>query len=272
MKWRLLPKPAFQGKNNNVDRLLTALRFLTVFPVPGKDRTGSVNIGKSQPFFPVVGIIIGLILIFANWLLRYILPVSVRVVLLTIMSTVINGSLHLDGFIDTCDGLAGHKTPEERLKIMKDPHVGAFGVAGGILLILLKYVSLSSQSVFILTRALLLSPVLSRWAMVYAIYAFPSARTEGLGKAFKDGATGSGFIIATVITLAAVAISGGPAGLIIFAGVLGIVYIFAGFLKTKFGGLNGDSYGAINEVAEVSVFILTSIMMRINLLNLFSFL
>ena len=251
--------------------LLTALRFLTVIPIPDKGRVNPESIGESLPFFPVVGILIGLILAHINWILLFLLPSSIVNALLIISSSAISGFLHLDGFIDTCDGMAGHKTPDERLKIMKDTHVGAFGVIGGILLILLKYVSLNSLSGSVLTRALLLSPILSRWGTVFAIYAFPSARSEGLGRTFKDGATGSTFIIATVITLAATAISGGLAGLFIYTGVLGIVMVFASHLKSKLTGLTGDSYGAINEIAEVSVFILAAILTKINLINLFSF-
>jgi len=212
----------------------------------------------------VVGGIIGLILLGLNWLLGLFLPSAVVNGLLIVSLVVISGALHLDGLADTCDGIAGDKTVEARWRIMRDSRVGAFGVIGVFSLLLLKYVSLSSVPESWLMATLVLMPVVSRWAMVYAVFTYPYARPQGLGKAFKQGAGWQGFAIATVITLA-VAIGSARlanvtyfylAGLAIMFGIWVIVVAMAAYLKRKFSGLTGDTYGAINEVAEVSVLIL----------------
>ena len=95
--------------------------------------------------------------------------------------------------------------------------------------------------------------------MVYAVFTYPYARPSGLGKAFKQGTRWPGFTIATAITFV-VAMLLIPlfqlSGLAVIFGVWLVTLVVAAYLKSKFAGLTGDSYGAINEVAEVSVLII----------------
>jgi adenosylcobinamide-GDP ribazoletransferase len=216
----------------------------------------------------VVGFIIGLILAVLNWLLSLILPpVVVNGLLITAM-VLLSGALHLDGFIDTCDGLAGHRTVEDRWRIMHDSRSGAFGIVGAVVLLLVKYVSLSSAPANLMTATLVIMPVVSRWAMVYAVFAYPYARPTGLGKVFKEGASGPGLALATVFTLA-VAIGAAwwaktnyfyLVGLVIVFGTWLITLLMATYLKRKLAGLTGDTYGAINEVAEVGVLLIVCLL------------
>jgi len=249
-------------------RFLAALKFLTIIPLPWRREVSPEELGRSIVYFPVVGVIIGLILVGLNWLLGLLLPSAVVNVLLIVFLVVISGALHLDGFVDTCDGIAGHKTVEERWQVMHDSRVGGFGVIGACCLLLVKYVSLNSVPESWLMMTLVLMPVISRWAMVYAVFAYPSAKPSGLGRVFKQGASWSRFTIATVITLAVVIGLTRWAnityfyvvGLVIMLGIWIIVLAMANYLKRKFSGLSGDTYGAINEVAEVCVLILVSLL------------
>ncbi|MBI3040442.1 MAG: adenosylcobinamide-GDP ribazoletransferase [Chloroflexi bacterium] len=247
---------------------LAALSFLTIIPVPHRQAITPEAVGRSIIYFPVVGAIIGLILVGLNWLLGFVLPAAVVNGLLLVALVVLSGALHLDGLADTCDGIAGHKTVEARWQVMRDSRVGAFGVIGVFLLLLVKYVSLGSLPADLLMVTLVLMPVVGRWAMVYAVFAYPYARADGLGKVFKQAASGQVFVIATVITLAlAIGLARLAnvayfylAGLAIMVGVWVIVIAMAAYLKRKFAGLTGDTYGAINEVAEVAVLILVSLL------------
>ncbi len=175
-------------------------------------------------------------------------------VLLIVALVIITGAMHLDGLSDTCDGIAGHKSVKERWKVMHDSRTGAFGVVGVVLILLVQYLVLSQVPPHKMTAVLLFMPSVSRWAMVYAIFAFPYARPTGLGKAYKTATGWQHLIIATVIILA---IAGGlyplffVTGFLLVGGVLIITTAFAFYLKYKFAGLTGDTYGAINEVAEV---------------------
>ena len=151
---------------------------------------------------------------------------------------------------------------------MHDSRVGGFGIAGVCLLLLVKYISLNSVPGHLLIVALILMPVISRWAMVYALFAYPYARPSGLGKAFKQEANWRKFILATVVTLVvAMGLTGWLnnaysylAGLAIMGGTWIIIMMVAAYLKRKFAGLTGDTYGAINEVAEVCVLILVCLL------------
>jgi adenosylcobinamide-GDP ribazoletransferase len=241
---------------------LAALRFLTIIPLPG-GKLSPGEVGRSIAYFPAVGAIIGLILVGLNWLFGLILPPAIVNILLVVSLAIISGALHLDGFVDTCDGMVGHKTVAQRRRVMKDSRAGAFGIIGVSLLLLVKYVSLNSVPESWLVPTLLLMPVLSRWAMVYAVFIYPYARASGLGKAFKRETSRVVFLVATVIALAIAVIPAQFAGLVIMFGVWVIVTAIAYYLKSRFGGLTGDSYGAINETAEVLVLILVCLLAQI---------
>ena len=241
-------------------RFLAALQFLTTIPLPRRREVSPEEAGRSIAYFPVVGIIIGLILAGLNWLLGLLLPSVVVNVLLIVSLVVISGALHLDGFVDTCDGIAGHKTVEERWRVMRDSRVGGFGIVGICCLLLVKYISLNSVPETSLMVTLVLMPVVSRWAMVYAIFAYPYAKPSGLGKVFKQGASWQRLTIATLIALAVAVVLARLAGLVIMFGIWVIVIAMAAYLKRKFSGLTGDNYGAINEVTEVCVLVLVCLL------------
>ncbi len=213
----------------------------------------------------MVGLIIGLVLASLGWLLRLALPPGVVSALVLVALVVITGGLHLDGLADTCDGLAGHKTVEVRHRIMRDSRVGGFGVIGIVLLLLVKYVSLNSIPATLALASLILMPAAGRWAMVYAIFVYPYARPSGLGRAFKEGTHWPALAAATVVTLAVAAITLQWAGLLIVLLVWGITAALAAWFNKTFAGLTGDNYGAINEIAEVSVLILANLSTRFGL-------
>jgi len=245
---------------------LAAFRFLTIIPLPGRQPSPK-EVGRSIAYFPLVGVIIGLILALLNWLLGLVLPPALVNVLLVVSLAAISGGLHLDGFVDTCDGMVGHKTVAERWRVMKDSRAGAFGIIGVCLLLLVKYVSLNNVPASWLVPTLLLMPVLSRWAMVYAVFAYSYAKPSGLGKVFKREADLSAFLVATVVALAVAILPAQLSGLIIMFGTWIIVTALAFYLKNRFGGLTGDTYGAINEIAEVLVLILVCLLARIGWLG-----
>jgi len=249
-------------------KFLAALRFLTSIPLPRPRESGTEELGRSAVYFPLVGLIIGVILAGLYWLLDFVLPVAVVNALLLVFLVAVTGALHLDGFVDTCDGMAGHRTVEDRWRVMHDSRAGAFGIVGVVLLLLVKYVSLSNIPGPLMMATLIFMPVVSRWAMVYTVFAYPYARPSGLGKVLKQGLGWRSFTIATLITLV-VAVAMIPlwhfAGLVIMLVVWIMAVVMAVIFKRKFAGLTGDTYGAINELAEVSVLILVLLLARLGL-------
>lgn len=173
-------------------------------------------------------------------------------VLLASLVAVTRG-LHLDGFMDTCDGLFGGYTPQRRLEIMHDSQVGAFGIAGAASLLLLKYgalVSLLSLAEPGKVWALLLFPMVSRWAMVVALGAFPYARTDGLGSPFQQGSANWPTALAAAAAVIAAVLLGGIGGAGLLVGATVLAWLLGRIMVGRLGGLTGDTYGAINEVIE----------------------
>ncbi|OGN88255.1 MAG: cobalamin 5'-phosphate synthase [Chloroflexi bacterium RBG_13_46_14] len=245
---------------------LTALRFLTIFRIPGGRTETAENMGRSTAWFPVAGLIIGAILALLNWIFSLFLPAAATSALTIILLVIITGAMHLDGFADTCDGLAGNKPAEERWKVMHDSRTGAFGVVGLILLLLMKFLLLNSIPQASVTPILILMPVIGRWTMVYALAMYQYARNEGLGKAFKDGVTHARLGVATIITLGIAVFLAWWAGLdyyyIVAIGIMAVIWILiiaaCEYFRRKFAGLTGDTYGAINELAETGILLIAS--------------
>jgi len=233
-----------------------ALQFLTGLPPFSQGRTDLSKISGSLAFFPVVGLVLGGILAAINYGAGLVWPSSVVNALLVAALVVMTGALHLDGFMDTIDAVFAPRSREQRLRILRDVQVGTFAVVGLFSLLLLKYAFLGAIPDSVKYQVLILAPTLSRWAMVFAIIAFPYAREEGLGYPFKSRSSWSSFVIAS---LGAWVVSYGLLGWLGIGALLGalvITWLLALFFKARLGGLTGDTYGAINEVMELSVFVL----------------
>lgn len=236
---------------------LTALRFLTRIPV-GEYPKDEKRLGKSMSYFPITGLILGGILILVNWGFSILLAPLVADALTIIALIILTGALHIDGFIDTIDGLAGGKTKEEILKIMRDSRVGAFGIIGIVSLIMLKLVLLHEMPLKIKKEAILLMPVMGRWAMVVASSLSVYARKgRGTGKAFVDYCGRKELIIASLITLIIVGGFLKILGLELFFFILALTLLLVRFISKRINGATGDTLGAVNEIIEVgSLFIL----------------
>ena len=124
-----------------MERFFIALQFLTVFRVKKNIEVTGDGLASSMAYFPLVGALQGLLLAAVYSLISGtgLLQDSVAVAIVLLVLVLTNGALHLDGFADTVDGIAGGKTPEERLRIMRDSSVGAVGVVFLVLLLLIKY-------------------------------------------------------------------------------------------------------------------------------------
>ncbi len=244
-----------------------AVRFLSILPMPGRTQlldkdevTTRLVVGCE--YFPLVGLLLALLLWSLVLLLAPLVPQLVLAALLVAALVILTGGLHLDGLMDSCDGLFGGSTRERKLEIMRDSRVGSFGVLGAICILLLKFALFASLRVHALPLALLIALPSSRWAMVLALRVFPGARPTGLGAAFHQAVTTERLLLAGIVALAIVLLIGQFIGLIVWlAGTVSTLIL--GLLITRsLGGLTGDSYGAIEEVVEV-VALLVLVMVRV---------
>lgn len=201
-----------------------------------------------------MGLLIGLMLVGLEWGCSEVFPVYLSAAVLLVSLIVVNRGLHLDGLMDSCDGLFGGFTQERRLEIMRDSQVGAFGVAGGAAVLLLKYGALVSLLGFAghdPKWSLLLFPMISRWSMVVALGSFPYVRSQGLGSPFHQGGILLPTVIAGITAIAGAVLLGSIAGAGMLVGATLIAWLAGKYMAAKLGGLSGDSYGAVNETIEV---------------------
>jgi adenosylcobinamide-GDP ribazoletransferase len=238
-------------------RLALAITFLTILPVPRRGEATPVELAAAMAWFPAVGLILGGILALTAALLPApFTPPAAAAILVALLIGLTRG-LHLDGLADTLDGLGGGRTPADALRIMKDHAVGAFGAAGLVAVLLLKYglltAALSRQNL----PLLLIFPVVSRFAMVLLAYLSPYARPEGgLGQAMTTLTTGRTLAWAAGSAVVVAAGLGGRAGLYSLAGVALLSGVLAAYFRRRLGGVTGDVCGAVNELTEVAALFL----------------
>lgn len=226
-----------------------AIRFLTVLPVPGLPTMSELGIVRAIPFFPLVGLLLGGLLLGLGWLSRLFWPEWLVAVLLVVCWGVLTAGLHLDGVSDTFDAVMSWRPRERKLEIMKDSRIGAMGALALIGLLALKFGWLiaSDQRWWL---GLLLAPVLGRWADVYGILRFPAAAEGGLGRTFQSLARPADFWAASVMTLALMVLIGGWHGVAAMFGVWVVTEILGRWWTRSLGGLTGDTYGALCEIGE----------------------
>src|SRR5579884_14151 len=148
--------------------LVAAVRFLSVLPLPGrtqlfeKDETRP-RLVVGEAYFPLVGLLLACLLWLLTLLLTPLVPQLALAAVLVVGLVILTGGLHLDGLMDTCDGLLGGSTRERKLEIMRDSRVGSFGVLGGACILLLKFALFASVRVHAIPLALLLMLPTTRW-------------------------------------------------------------------------------------------------------------
>lgn len=237
-----------------ISGFLTALRFLTILPVKYL-RDGKHDYHKSIMFFPVVGILIGLILTAAQqiFIIFNFLPFTISV-LIAIILIFITGAIHLDGLADTLDGLYGGRKKEDVLRIMRDPHIGTMGVVGIVSILILKVSLLHSLGMPIKMQYLIAMCAISRAQGAFSMI-IPYARSEGKAKVFTDGLDYKYIAIAMGIAFICSLAIGILSGIVVFLVSSAAVYLFNKFIQYKIGGITGDTLGAVIELSEVIILI-----------------
>lgn len=248
-----------------MNSLRLAISFLTIFPVAPR---GAIPFAPARAYFPLVGLGLGGILAGLEYAASLALPSLVVGALLLLALLVLTRALHTEGFLDCCDGLFGAYTRERRLEILRDSHVGAFAVIGGVALLAVKWALLASIPDDISVGLLVAFPCLSRFGMVTTMAGYKYARDQGLGISFKVGARWWQIIVAFGIAAAAGYLLLGFGGLALVAIAMLASLGLGRWISRLLGGMTGDAYAAVNEVAEVSV-LLSGIILFSQLSKLF---
>jgi adenosylcobinamide-GDP ribazoletransferase len=236
--------------------LKACLAFITILPM-GKD-PGYSPMGMIR-FFPVAGLIIGLLLALVDRAATLVWPLPVAAVVDMVFLVAVTGAFHLDGLGDTADGLFSHRGRERALEIMKDSRTGMMGLVAVVLGLVVKLAGIwavkSTASPAQVAGILVVVPSLSRAGMIFGVRFLDYGRSgPGTGKDLFNRPAGIGDFIFCPVPLA-IALVLGYKGLVILAGFgLGVALILR-FYKKTMGGITGDMLGAMTEVMEAGLFL-----------------
>ena len=228
---------------------ITAIRTLTIIPVSGRE---SEKLSSSLAWFPVVGLLLGLLLFGFGTLWNLLVEdwPGGGAILVLLADIYLTRGLHLDGLADWADATGGPRNREARLAIMKDSHLGTFGVIALILVLLSKWVALERVLHTDSLLGVLPAMVVSRSMMVELIALLPYARPDsGMAKPFVEGIMPRQRVWSHVIALG-VCLCFGPMGTaLFFIGWTG-ARLLATIFQRMFNGITGDLLGATNEIVE----------------------
>ena len=254
------------GDGSRARRFTLAVTFLTGIPLKVEGEVSPGDLWASMGWYPLVGLTMGV----SAWAvyagLVSFLPGLVAAALVVILLELLTRGLHLDGLMDTADGILSGAPRERALEIMKDHNVGAMGVAAAVLLLVLKVAALGA-----LTRADAAAPLLAGWCAARAlpalnVYWWPYARPAGTGEAFTrehtpgplqlaGGLLVAGVVVAGLSGLWAGATGSWYAGLVVAAVSTGVALGVQAAVAKRLGGLTGDVYGMGIELAEAAALV-----------------
>lgn len=238
-----------------IKSFILMITFLTRIPIPMKFEFNSDDFVKGFAYFPMIGGIIGLVLMIPFLAIDYLKP-SVFAFLIIILYLIVVGGLHLDGVCDVFDGVFSARNKDKMLVIMEDSRVGAFGVVGLVLYFLGIFVGLFEVVQMELGMwYILLMPVVGRTMALVGAGFSTYAKKEGLGKSLIDGTkpiVSSSLIV--VLCVSAYLINMTVLISVVITTLVVILIIWR--LHKILGGITGDVIGLIIEVSQV-VFLLS---------------
>ncbi|MCW2035880.1 adenosylcobinamide-GDP ribazoletransferase [Xanthomonas campestris] len=236
-----------------IDGLLAAVGFLTRIPVPASAFTRPGAQARSLPWYPLVGLLLGVLLLALAWCLRGAAPLLAAAIVLSSWVW-LTGALHVDGLADSTDAWVGGMGDRARtLAIMKDPTSGPMAVTAVVLMLLLKCAALTTL-LPAAPAALWLAPLLARAAVVAAFASTPYVRAGGLGSALA-GASRTVCVLA-VAAAVGVACMAGPARAALACGIAALVFaLWRRACLQRLGGMTGDACGALIELSETAVLV-----------------
>lgn len=230
---------------------LAALGFLSIAPLPGGLAGGEKELSSCLKFFPLVGLLMGVLFAALDRMLIACFPPLLASALLMVAMLMVSGGLHLDGLADTADGYFSARSRERMLEIMRDSRTGPMGVIAVLCVLLVKVAALASLPLGWRAATVALMPLAGRCALVLNLVLLPYARPSGLATIFHRQRTWSqamwaGAVVCLAGWLALSWIGLGAAVASVLAACLFAVYSWR-----KIGGLTGDTLGAACELTEI---------------------
>ncbi|HWN58982.1 MAG TPA: adenosylcobinamide-GDP ribazoletransferase, partial [Methylomirabilota bacterium] len=244
-------------KSGFFTELPLAISFLTILPVIDQRPASEETVASSFAWFPIVGFLLGVALVGEDWILAHVFAQVIRSVLIVASLTIITGAVHLDGLADTADALGAGRDRDRALDILRDSRVGTFGASAIFFELTLKILALSTLADHRRYAALIVAPMLARWAMLLVATGLPYLRASGSGSTLLSGRTsGSRTAIVAVFTLMVMLTLGAMRPIALATAVaIAIVFTMRLFYRRWLGGVTGDLIGACGELVEIAVLV-----------------
>ena len=232
-----------------------ALQFLSSLPIRLPGMPQPQELGRSLLFYPLVGLLFGLLLWGLNGLLAD-APLMLHAALLLTVWVLLSGGLHLDGLADSADAwLGGFGDRERTLTIMKDPRSGPIAVVTLVLVLLLKFCALLALLEQRSGAALLIVPLIGRSVLLAVFLTTPYVRAGGLGQALADHLPRkAGWWVLGLGAVACVVLAGSAGLWALALAAVGFVWLRRVMMR-RLGGTTGDTAGALLELLEVLVLV-----------------
>ncbi|MDR3637059.1 MAG: adenosylcobinamide-GDP ribazoletransferase [Isosphaeraceae bacterium] len=248
------PEPDKSPAERAAVAVALAFAFLTVIPTwPLSRKISDQDVEASRFAFPLVGVVLGLVLAILSGLFeRSGIAPPVAAFLLVAATAAVTGGLHLDGLADTADGLFLWGESSRRLTVMRDPHVGSYGVTAVVLCVLGKFVALASLPGSVRGLGLFTALTVSRSLILVSAGRASYARAEGTGRLLINATTPSEALAAAALALLVASLTNHVAGLFATLVALGITLGTTELAKRRLGGVTGDILGALTELSEMS--------------------
>jgi len=235
----------------------TAVMFFTRLPVAGLFEYKPEYATQAARYFPLVGLLIGVLVSGVFSLLISFFPLTVALILTFAVSVLLTGGFHEDGFADMCDGFGGAWEKERVLSIMKDSRLGTYGALGLMLLMAAKFIALLEVGQELIPLALITAHIVSRVVATSLIYSYDYVQDEDAKKINALSMHLSTQDLWLVLVMGALSLIWLPLkGVVLMIVALFVLrYLFGRFLYKKIGGYTGDCLGGMQQLSELCVYL-----------------
>ena len=242
------------SSKSELETFFGALRFFTRLPIPGSLGQSEEALERAMRYLPAVGLIVGLLSGLTFAITTFFWPKTLAVLAAMVTAILVTGALHEDGWCDMVDGFGGGRDKDSILSIMRDSHIGSFGMLAMTVLLLVRFLALVEVDIQFVPIALIAGHAVSRLCVLVTFSLLDYARPEGKVQPFNKELGSNDIPIAGVIALLPVLLLG-PAQFIpaLILAALATFYLVRLF-KRKIGGYTGDCLGSVQQLSEVAFY------------------
>lgn len=242
----------------------TALQFYTRIPIPSTVQFTEENQAHSSRYFPLIGIIIGVLSALSFYLFKLAFDPLLALLLSLFVSVLLTGALHEDGLADVCDGFGGGNTKEKILEIMRDSRIGTYGLIGLLLAITIKVSALNEFALLDIPFMIICGHSISRFAAISFLYTHEYSGTGGVTKSesITKKITKTDLVIAAVFGILPLLCFLNPWIFLVIIPVYLSRLLLASMFVKWIGGFTGDCLGATQQVTEIIFYLSAIIVLR----------